>query len=156
MYTRLLVYVLYCKFITYRRFGVRNRELESVWNNSTSSSFGGFVLEELLGAELEDVVELLLAHRHRAAAHSRAHNQVREHHLAARHLKDALLHCVTSHKPVDKHAIRLPDAVRAAERLLNYIQSFKANIFIQKFSSSNVKNLQKQTWISLCGFQSES
>lgn len=111
---------------------MRNRELESVSNNSTSSSFGGIVLEELLGAELEDVVELLLAHGHRAAAHSRAHNQVREHHLAARHLKDALLHCVTSHKPVDKHAIRLPDTVSAAECLLNYIISVQSKYLSPK------------------------
>ena len=75
------------------------------------------VLEELLGAELEDVIKLLLGHGAGLGAQPRAHDQVGQHHLALGHLRDAFLHRSAGDKPVDHHLVGLADAVRPAEGL---------------------------------------
>lgn len=75
------------------------------------------VLEELLCAKLEDVIQLLLGHGARLGAEAGPHHQVGEHHLALGHLRDALLHRGPGHKAVDHHLLVLPDAVGTAEGL---------------------------------------
>ena len=75
------------------------------------------VFEELLGAELEDVVQLLLGHGAGLGAQAGPHHQVGQHHLALGHLRDALLHRGPRHEAVDHHLAVLPDAVRSAEGL---------------------------------------
>ena len=75
------------------------------------------ILEELLRAKLEDVIQLLLGHGARLGAQARSHHQVGEHHLALGHLRDALLHRGPRHKAVDHHLLVLPNAVGAAEGL---------------------------------------
>lgn len=75
------------------------------------------ILEELLRAELEDVVQLLLGHGARLGAEAGPHHQVGEHHLALGHLCDALLHGGARHEAVDHHLLVLPDAVGSAEGL---------------------------------------
>lgn len=75
------------------------------------------ILEELLCAKLEDVIQLLLGHGARLGAQARSHHQVGEHHLALGHLRDALLHRGPRHEAVDHHLLVLPNAVGAAEGL---------------------------------------
>lgn len=50
------------------------------------------VLEELLRAKLEDVVQLLLGHGASFGAQAGSHHQVGQHHFSLRHLSDSLLH----------------------------------------------------------------
>ena len=75
------------------------------------------ILEELLRAKLEDVIQLLLGHGTGLGAQARSHHQVGEHHLALGHLRDALLHRGPRHEAVDHHLLVLPNAVGAAEGL---------------------------------------
>ena len=75
------------------------------------------ILEQFLGAKLENVVELLLGHHGALVAEARPDHQVCQHHLALGHLSDALLHRVARHKTVDEHAVCLADTMRSTERL---------------------------------------
>lgn len=75
------------------------------------------VLEELLCAELQDVVQLLLGHGARLGAQAGPHHQVGEHHLTLGHLRDPLLHGGPRDKAVNHHLLVLADAVGAAEGL---------------------------------------
>lgn len=75
------------------------------------------LLEQLLRAETQDVVQLLLGEVGALAAHAGPHHQMREHHLALGHLRDALLHAVARHEAVDHDLVGLADAVGAREGL---------------------------------------
>ena len=88
------------------------------WKSTIKLTFFVFlVLEQLLGAELENVVELLFGHHRALVAESRPHDQMRQHHLALGHLRDSLLHRVACHEAVDQNTVRLTDAMRTTERL---------------------------------------
>jgi len=73
--------------------------------------------EELLGAELEDVVQFLFGHGAGFGAEAGPHHQVGEHHLPLRHLGDPLLHRASCHEAVDHHLPVLADTVGSAKSL---------------------------------------
>lgn len=75
------------------------------------------ILEQLLGAEFEDVIQLLLGHGARLGAQPGPDHQVCQHHLPLGHLCDPLFHGRASHKPVNHHLVGLADAMSAAEGL---------------------------------------
>jgi len=84
---------------------------------TTLTFFIFLVLEELLGAELQNVVELLFGHHGSLVAEARPHDQVSQHHLALGHLRDALLNRVARHEAVDEDAVCLANAMCSTERL---------------------------------------
>lgn len=76
-----------------------------------------FILEQLLGSKLENVVQLLFGHGARFGAQTGPHHQVSQHHFPLRHLSDPLLHGAPSHKAIDHHLLVLANAMRSAESL---------------------------------------
>lgn len=76
-----------------------------------------FVLEKLLGAELEDVVQLLFGHGAGLGAQPWPHHQVGQHHLTFGYLGNPFLDRRTGHKPIDHHLICLTDPMGPTECL---------------------------------------
>ena len=75
------------------------------------------VLEKLLGAPAEHIVELRLRHRRPFLADARAHNEMRKQHLFLRDRYDALLDRISRHKTIDHNLVLLADSVRTRKRL---------------------------------------
>ena len=83
------------------------------------------LVEQLLRAEPQNVVDLLLGEVGLVAVHSGLDHQMGQHHLLLSHLGHSLLHRVPGHEPVDHHLVLLPNPVSSGEGLVNMNENVK-------------------------------